>query len=52
MAHMESLWPRLAGAGGVGEDVSVHVEDGTSLHEAQRYSRFTRRSVTRGLRRP
>jgi L-alanine-DL-glutamate epimerase-like enolase superfamily enzyme len=28
---------RLAGAGahGLGEDVSVHVEDGTSLHEAQ-----------------
>src|SRR3954447_5235230 len=28
---------RLAGAGaeGLGEDVSIHVEDGTSLHEAQ-----------------
>ncbi|MGH2853188.1 MAG: hypothetical protein ACRDLF_03225 [Solirubrobacteraceae bacterium] len=69
MAHMESLWPRLAelplvvescdydrlhavlahefqrvtthvrlvgaGADGLGEDVSVHVEDGTSLHETQ-----------------
>jgi hypothetical protein len=69
MAHMESLWPRLAelplvvesceydrmhavlardfqrvtthvrlvgaGAYGLGEDVSVHVEDGTSLHETQ-----------------
>jgi hypothetical protein len=69
MAHMQSLWPRLAelplvvesctydrlhavvahefqrvtthvrlvGAGsyGLGEDVSVHVEDGTSLHETQ-----------------
>jgi L-alanine-DL-glutamate epimerase-like enolase superfamily enzyme len=69
MAHMESLWPRLAelplvvesceydrlhavlahefqrvtthvrlvgaGADGLGEDVSVHVEDGSSLHEAQ-----------------
>jgi L-alanine-DL-glutamate epimerase-like enolase superfamily enzyme len=69
MAHVESLWPRLAelplvvesceydrlnavlahefqrvttqvrlvGAGtdGLGEDVSIHVEDGTSLHERQ-----------------
>src|SRR5687768_14956324 len=69
MAHMESLWPRLAelplvvesceydrlhavlvhefqrvtthvrlvgaGADGLGEDVSVHVEDGSSLHETQ-----------------
>jgi L-alanine-DL-glutamate epimerase-like enolase superfamily enzyme len=69
MAHVESLWPRLAelplvvesceydrlhavlahefqrvtthvrlvgaGAYGLGEDVSVHVEDGTSLHETQ-----------------
>src|SRR5437764_10498430 len=69
MAHMESLWPRVAelplqiesceydrlhavlahefqrvtthvrllgaGACGLGEDVSVHVEDGTSLHETQ-----------------
>jgi hypothetical protein len=69
MAHMESLWPRLAelplvvesceydrlhavlsgefqrvtthvrlvgaGSDGLGEDVSVHVEDGTSLHETQ-----------------
>lgn len=69
MAHIESLWPRLAklplivesceydrlhavlthefqrvtthvrlvgaGADGLGEDVSVHVEDGSSLHETQ-----------------
>ena len=69
MAHMESLWPRLAelplvvesceydrlhavlahefqrvtthvrlvgaGADGLGEDVSIHVEDGSSLHETQ-----------------
>src|ERR687892_391481 len=69
MAHMESLWPRLAelplvvesyeydrlhavlahefqrvttlvrlvgaGADGLGEDVSVHVEDGSSPHETQ-----------------
>ena len=69
MAHMESLWPRLAelplvvesceydrlhtvlahefqrvtthvrlvgaGADGLGEDVSVHVEGGSSLHETQ-----------------
>ena len=69
MAHMESLWPRLAelplvvesceydrlhvvlahefqrvtthvrlvgaGAAGLGEDVSIHVEDGSSLHETQ-----------------
>src|SRR3979411_2511819 len=69
MAHIESLWPRLAKlplvvesceydrlhavlahefqrvtthvrlvgarAYGLGEDVSIHVEDGTSLHEAQ-----------------
>jgi L-alanine-DL-glutamate epimerase-like enolase superfamily enzyme len=69
MAHMESLWPRLAdlplvveaceydrlhavfahdfprvtthvrligaGADGLGEDVSIHVEDGGSLHETQ-----------------
>ena len=69
MAHMESLWPRLAelplvvesceydrlhavlahefqrvtthvrlvgdGTDGLGEDVSVHVENGTSLHETQ-----------------
>ena len=69
MAHMESLWPRLAelplvvesceydrlhavlahefhrvtthvrlvgaGADGLGEDVSIHVEDGNSLHETQ-----------------
>src|SRR6478672_10365807 len=69
MAHMESLWPRLAqlplvvesceydrlhavlahefqrvttyvrlvgvGVDGLGEDVSVHVEDGTALHETQ-----------------
>ena len=69
MAHMDSLWPRLAGlplvvegceydrlhavlahefqrvtthvrlvgagADGLGEDVSVHIEDGSSLHETQ-----------------
>jgi L-alanine-DL-glutamate epimerase-like enolase superfamily enzyme len=69
MAHMKSLWPRLAelplvvesceydrlhavlaqefqrvtthvrlvgaGADGLGEDISVHVEDGSSLHETQ-----------------
>jgi hypothetical protein len=69
MAHIESLWPRLAqlplvvesceydrlhavlagefqrvtthvrlvgaGADGLGEDISIHVEDGSSLHETQ-----------------